>query len=82
MSDVIAAHARSIRHRPEIEASANVGCFYCRAIYPAAEIDSGVDDVTGETAICLRCGIDSVIGDASGYPITDAFLARMNAHWF
>ena len=82
MSEVIAAHAHSIRHRTEIEASGKVGCFYCRAIYPPAEIEDWVDDLTGDTAICPRCGIDSVIGNASGYPITDAFLARMNAHWF
>ena len=82
MTDVIAAHAHSIRHRPEVEASRLAGCFYCRAIYPPAEITEWVDDVTGETAICPRCGIDSVIGDASGYPVTDDFLTRMNTHWF
>jgi hypothetical protein len=83
MSDgVIAAHAHSIRHRPEVEASGKVGCFYCLAIYPPAEIERWVDDVTGETAVCPHCGIDSVIGDASGYPVTNDFLQRMKAHWF
>jgi hypothetical protein len=82
MSDVIAAHAHSIRHRPETEASERAGCFYCLAIYPPAEVADWVDDVTGETALCPRCGIDSVIGDAWGHPITEDFLKRMNAHWF
>jgi hypothetical protein len=36
----------------------------------------------GQTAICPRCGIDSVIGDESGYPVTREFLAAMKAHWF
>jgi len=82
MNDVIAAHSRSIRHRPEVEASAKAGCFHCLAIYPPAAIERWVDDITGETAVCPHCGIDSVIGEASGYPITEDFLARMKAHWF
>lgn len=34
------------------------------------------------TARCPRCGIDSVIGSASGYPITREFLQTMNSYWF
>jgi hypothetical protein len=34
------------------------------------------------TALCPACGIDSVIGSASGYPITEEFLKKMHQHWF
>jgi hypothetical protein len=34
------------------------------------------------TARCPRCGIDSVIGSASGYPITREFLQTMKSYWF
>jgi len=34
------------------------------------------------TAMCPECGIDSVIGSASGYPITTEFLQGMHAEWF
>ena len=35
------------------------------------------------TALCPECGIDSVIGDRSGFPITQpTFLADMHRHWF
>jgi hypothetical protein len=37
------------------------------------------DDVT---ALCPYCGIDSVIGSASGIPITEPFLKAMHQHWF
>lgn len=41
---------------------------------------------TGEgqkvTALCPRCGIDSVIGSPSGYPVTPEFLGRTREHWF
>ena len=36
----------------------------------------------GQTAICPFCGIDSVIGDRSGVPITKEFLSGMNQVWF
>jgi hypothetical protein len=50
-------------------------------MFPPTEIKEWCDD--GNTAICPRCGIDSVIGDASGFPITSPdFLARMNHYWF
>jgi hypothetical protein len=34
------------------------------------------------SAICPKCGIDSVIGSSSGYPITIEFLSRMKERWF
>jgi hypothetical protein len=39
-----------------------------------------VDD--GETALRPRCGIDSVIGDASGFAITPEMLKEMHRYWF
>jgi hypothetical protein len=36
----------------------------------------------GQTALCPRCGIDSVIGSASGFPLTPEFLEAMNRRWF
>lgn len=76
----IEAHRHSIRHRVEIESSSLCGCFYCLAIMKP---DSIVDWVDSEsTAMCPKCGIDSIIGDASAYPITTAFLQQMRAHWF
>ena len=80
MSDVIQAHGHSIYHREEILASTICGCFYCKATFPPSAIGSWTDDDT--TALCPRCGIDSVIGDASGYPIDGSFLSTMRSHWF
>ncbi|MFE0233479.1 cytoplasmic protein [Brucella anthropi] len=80
MVDIIEAHKRSIHHRPEIEASGKCGCFYCLEIFEPGAITEWVDD--DDTALCPHCGIDSVIGDASGYPIDGAFLTRMHGHWF
>ena len=79
------AHAHSIDHRRELLASAMCGCFYCLAMYPPAEITECVDEDNtglGQTALCVKCGIDSVIGDRSGFPVTQAFLAEMHKYWF
>lgn len=78
------AHKHSSYHREEIVNSTRCGCFYCRGVFSPAEIMLWVDNMSdvGQTALCPRCGIDSVIGDRSGYPITDAFLQEMYDHWF
>lgn len=77
------AHQHSIHNRDEILASKQCGCFYCCAIFSPQEIDRWEDEPDGcVTAICPKCGIDSVIGDRSGYSITPDFLNRMKRCWF
>jgi hypothetical protein len=82
--DVVIAHQNSIRHRDEVMTSDMCGCFYCLAIFPPSEIKEWVDtkDGIGQTALCPKCEIDSVIGSNSGYPIEPEFLAQMRNHWF
>ena len=60
------------------------GCFSCMETFDAATISEWIDGPgPAATALCPKCGIDSVIGDASGLPVTDAaFLDKMNSHWF
>ena len=78
--DVREAHRHSSGHRVELETSEHCGCFYCGGVFAAAEISEWIDEE--ETAMCPKCGIDAVIGSASGYPITDAFLQEMKHWWF
>jgi hypothetical protein len=75
-----AAHKCSIHHRPQIEASKLCGCFSCLSIFPPGKIEEWTDAV--DTALCPLCGIDAVIGDASGFPITKEFLSEMCQAWF
>ena len=78
--DIERAHRHSIRHRAEIATSGWCGCFYCLEIFDAREIGVWTDQ--GDTALCPYCGIDSVIGDASGFPVTSEFLNAMEVRWF
>ncbi|CAF1211504.1 unnamed protein product [Adineta steineri] len=77
--DYIAAHKHCKNHPPEIENSELCGCFYCLSFFPPNEIDDWCDD--GATAVC-KCSIDSIIGSASGYPITKEFLLLIKNNWF
>ena len=55
--------------------------FICLAEFEPEAIADWVDE-SGVTALCPKCGIDSVIGSASGFPITRDFLEQMRKHWF
>jgi hypothetical protein len=79
------AHQRSIHHRAEIESSHLCACFHCYAQFAPREIIRWVDDGPdglGTTALCPRCGIDSVLGDSSGFPLSADFLQEMHRYWF
>jgi hypothetical protein len=79
------AHAHSSNHRSEVETSDICGCFYCCALFTSSEIKDWIDEDKegiGQTALCPRCGIDSVIGSKAGFPIKTDFLDQMKNHWF
>jgi hypothetical protein len=78
--DHIAAHKWSVRNRSDLKKSDLCGCFYCLEVFPPREIQDWTDD--GDTALCPKCGIDSVIGSVSGYSIQPGFLSKMHDHWF
>lgn len=75
------AHDCSFRNKEQIEKSETCGCFSCGRIFPSAEVTDYVSDEE-PTALCPYCHIDSVIGDASGFPITGKFLKEMEKRWF
>ena len=79
-ADVASAHEHSAHHHSEILSSKLCGCFYCGKTFSPEEITEWTDN--GQTAFCPRCGIDSVLGSAAGFPLTNKFLDEMNLHWF
>ena len=81
--DHITAHKQCIRNWETIQKSTLCGCFYCETIFVPSQIEEWIEESDGkETALCPYCGIDSVIGDASGYPLTPEFLKQMHDYWF
>jgi len=81
MADHILAHQFSVNNRKQLEQSSVCGCFYCRKIFNPNEITEWIPEKSG-TALCPYCGIDSVIGESSGFPIAEQFLNKMNQYWF
>ena len=53
------------------------GCFHCLAIFPASEIKEFIDMT--ETAMCPKCGIDSVLPGGRG---TLEVLKEMQQYYF
>jgi hypothetical protein len=82
--DRIRAHRHSSFHREEVLNGKNCGCFYCLAIFEPDEIEDWIDEENGigQTALCPQCGIGSVIGSESGFPISRVFLRKMHTYWF
>ncbi len=84
--DVILAHEYSSCNKIALKSDKVCGCFYCCEIYSPDEINEYGKEYNcppGEaTALCPYCGVDSVIGESSGFPITKEFLQRMYEYWF
>ena len=80
------AHDWSVDNRETIEASTEAGCFHCLERFSASEVTAFVDE--GEvTALCPKCGVDAVIGDAAvngdiPFQLSEAFLQAMYSRWF
>ena len=77
------AHKSCSSHKEEILISNLCGYFYCLQTFLPSEIVEWFEENIefGETAVCPKCGIDSVL--SSEFPITDKyFLNEMNKHWF
>ena len=81
MIDYIDAHKFCINNRSALKSDAACGCFYCLKIFDPKEITEWIEDTSG-TAVCPYCGIDSIIGAYTGYPITHEFLEKMYRYWF
>lgn len=73
------AHSHSSHNRGEIEQSSLCGCFSCNRLYLSSEVEDYTDK--GETALCPYCAVDSVIGDASGFQLSEGFLQSMHKRW-
>ena len=92
MNELLAAQRHTSNNRAELEASNLCGCFHCMQVFPTLEIVAwtGLDmsnfndseAMNAETAVCPRCGSESLIGDKSGYAIDPDFLNRMHQAWF
>ena len=78
--ELMYAHEESIYNRKALERDSKCGCFYCLKVYNPSSITEWCDK--NDTALCANCGIDSVIPESAGYPLTEEFLKSMYDFWF
>lgn len=74
-------------HREAILQSDACGCYYCLARFAPAEIVAWTDvdeQGVGQTALCPRCGVDSVVGfGGNGHALlADEWLRTLHAQAF
>ena len=69
----------AIGNRHQLELSTEAGCFHCLAVFDSRQVTRYVED--DETAVCPRCGIEAVLGSASGYGLTRKELKRLRNWW-
>ncbi len=81
MLNYVEAHKFSSNNRVQLITAKKCGCFFCLKIFAPMEIESWLTGDPG-TALCPYCGVDAVIGEHSGYRITEEFLREMQQYWF
>ena len=89
-ADLESIHRFSSNNRELLRQSDTASCFYCLASFPAGEILDWVDgpqNKSGEhddgvTALCPRCGIDSVLPSAAPIKHDAELLTEMNQYFF
>lgn len=83
-------HRLCTANRAALANATRAGCFYCCEVFMATEAVDFVDGrqpetgdlADGVTALCPRCGIDSVIPEVGNVVLTEDLLAEMKAYWF
>ena len=68
-------------NRPILENSEHCGCIYCFEFYSPTEITEWTDEnekSIGMTAICPRCGVDTVVGFDEVSKLNKEWLIQMH----
>ena len=77
--ELLALHQAGRRHRELLTASQICGCFNCLSVFGHSEIRKWIEK--NNTALCPRCEVDAVIGDASSPGLTRGTLEEMHKRW-
>ena len=77
-------HRYCSNNRALIAVSDSCGCFYCLETFPGTDVVEWIHEdprKPANTALCPRCGIDSVL-PSPPVELNKKFLAAMDKHWF
>lgn len=68
-------HSNSIYNSEFCRIANKCGCFYCLSIFPSSEVTEFWD--SQKTAVCPKCGIDSLLFDSQDILLTETLLRQM-----
>lgn len=74
--------AAAFANRESISKSSTCVCYHCLCRFSANAVDNWIEDIKDDTAICPACGIDSVLGDATGLDLSDAVILQVSKKSF
>ena len=78
-------HTHCTANREEVDASSRCACFYCQEVFRATEVKDYIVEPSmdyKETALCPRCGADTILGDAAGIPFYKELIKKLHRHYF
>lgn len=70
----------AFKNRRLVESSQKAGCYCCGKLFPPQEIKEYTDN--GHTSLCPHCGVDAVLGDMAGFPLSEESLKNAQDYWF
>ena len=76
MRNVEDAVKLSMKNREQITESVQCGCYFCLEVFDGSEVTEWLDH--GQTALCPRCGVDSLIPNETD----EAYLIAACERWF
>jgi hypothetical protein len=80
--EVLSAKKHALNNEDEVKASDECGCFHCLEIFSKDEIEDWTEGEEGTTAVCPKCDVEAVIGDAAGFALTEDFLDAIRSDVF
>ena len=69
----------SKNNKTYIENSDKCACYFCLNTFSPQEIEEWTDN--GQTAICPKCKVDSVVGDSTTN-LDKQFIEKASKYWF
>ena len=73
-------HCYSTHNKKWVDTADQCYCFYCKRRINAADITEYADD--GQTALCPKCGVDSLLPDSIEEAVDAITVSLMHEYWF
>ena len=70
----------SFKNRAAVLSGGACGCYFCGHSFLPNDIREWTDG--GQTALCPKCSVDSVLSDSQGVPLSEEFMKKAHRYWF